>query len=317
MIQESKTTEDSSTVLESSGSTTSKQALPASVPDQLTVLVFKDNSTPRTFRVPVRWISQFGWLLAAIFLISLVCIGVTVKALTFKSRIFNDAYVNQGAQSRVQELETQLKDAQDRIQAMSASTAPTALGAEAPVADTGAPVIDPSLLSASTPIESRPYLFKALPDEVKAPPAQVPIVLGDPSARWSGKTLTVRFNLQYVSKSPGGQQGRIIILARGPGMILTHPTQILQPVGKDVLIDPNKGEYFSVSRFREARADFGPLPSRDSIKEVEVMIISSSGEMLIHQKIIPGEIAARPNHIPQDGSQSDDSGSESSDPGAE
>ena len=67
---------------------------------------------------------------------------------------------------------------------------------------------------------------------------------------------------------------------------------VLQSVGKDILIDPNKGEYFSVSRFRETKADFGPLPSKEWVKEVEVLVLSSSGQILIHRNIIPGEVGS-------------------------
>jgi hypothetical protein len=150
-------------------------------------------------------------------------------------------------------------------------------------------VIDPALISPASPISSKPFLFKALPDQVQTPAGDVPITLGAPSARWNGKTLAVRFNLQYVSKTPGGQQGRIVILARGPGMMLAHPSDVFQEVGKDILINPNKGEYFSVSRYRDTKADFGPISSRESIKEVEVLVLSSTGQLLIHQKIIPGK----------------------------
>jgi hypothetical protein len=151
-------------------------------------------------------------------------------------------------------------------------------------------VIDPALLSPSSPItNSKPFLFKALPDQVQLPAGEVPITLGAPSARWNGKNLAVRFNLQYVSKNPGGQQGRIVILARGPGAMLAHPAEVFQEVGKDILLNPNKGEYFSVSRYRETKADFGPIASKDSIKEVEVLVLSSTGQLLIHENIIPGK----------------------------
>jgi hypothetical protein len=267
----------------------------AAAPDQLTVLVFKDNFTARTFRIPIRWITQFGWLLAAMFLTALLCIGIAVKVVVSRPKLLNSTYVTSTPESQVKihDLETQLKEAQDKIQALSATNTgaipatPVAAASQAPETS-DAPVINPALLSPASPISSRPFLFKALPDEIQAPPAEVPIILGNPSARWNGKTLAVRFNLQYVSKTPGGQQGRIIILTRGPGMILTHPSQVLQPVGKDILIDPNKGEYFSVSRFRDTKADFGPVSSHDSIQEVEVIVLGSNGQMLIHHKIIPG-----------------------------
>jgi hypothetical protein len=273
---------------------------PQGTKDQLTVLVFKDNFTARTFRIPLKWINQFGWLLAASFLTALLCVAIAVKLAATRNHKFNTSYVNMDpqAQTKIQDLETQLKEAQNRIQALSANnstqnpqtaTSPAA-GTPAAPETSDAPVIDPALLSASSPISnSKPFLFKGLPDQVQVPSADVPITMGSPSARWNGKTLAVRFNLQYVSKSPGGQQGRIVILARGPGMMLAHPAEVFQEVGKDVLLNPNKGEYFSVSRYRETKADFGPISSKDSIKEVEVLVLSSTGQLLIHENIIPGK----------------------------
>ncbi|MFL5812985.1 MAG: hypothetical protein ACJ763_05360 [Bdellovibrionia bacterium] len=268
--------------------------------DQLTVLVFKDNFTARTFKIPLKWINQVGWILAGSFLAVLLCIAIAIK-LTVSARThkFNTSYVNSDpqAQNRIQDLENQLKEAQSRIQTLSAASSAQAPQASAssvtsaPVTENSdAPVIDPALLSPSSPIaNSKPFLFKGLPDQLQVQTGEVPITLGAPSARWNGKMLAVRFNLQYVSKNPGGQQGRIVILARGPGMMLAHPAEVFQEVGKDVLLNPNKGEYFSVSRYRETKADFGPIASKDSIKEVEVLVLSSTGQLLIHENIIPGK----------------------------
>jgi len=266
-----------------------KNTIAAASPDQLTVLVFKDNFTARTFRIPVKWVNQFGWLLAVSFLTAFLCIGIAVQVSVSRATRSHFQSSNQDpqAQLRIHDLETQLKDAQDRIQTLSISNT-----AAPPAENSDAPVIDPALLSVSSPISSKPFLFRALPDQIQPAPTEVPITLGAPSARWNGRTLAVRFNLQYVSKNPGGQQGRIVILARGPGMVLAHPSQVFQEVGKDVLINPNKGEFFSVSRYRETKADFGPILTHEDIKEVEVLVLSSTGQMLIHEKIIPGQKGA-------------------------
>ncbi|MGZ3708165.1 MAG: hypothetical protein ACXWPM_04980 [Bdellovibrionota bacterium] len=59
------------------------------------------------------------------------------------------------------------------------------------------------------------------------------------------------------------------------------------------LIAPDKGEFFSVSRYREVKADFGPVRSQDSLKDVEILIIASNGQILIDQKLQPQKGAAR------------------------
>jgi hypothetical protein len=270
----------------------------------------------------MKWIQQFGWVLAICFLTSFLCLGIAIFMTANRSTRFIAHELSQDSSSKVHDLETQLKEAQERIQTLTAaaSAQTTVVSSATPLASAtvtatdastpesshplaNAPIIDPALISPATPISaSKPFLFKALPDQVQATPADVPIILGSPSARWNGKTLAVRFNLQYISKASGGQQGRIVILARGPGMILSHPGQVFQETGKDILIDPNKGEFFSVSRFRDTKADFGPISSRDAISEVEVLVLSTSGQLLIHEKIVPSQTpgsspkASRPKH---------------------
>ena len=127
----------------------------------------------------------------------------------------------------------------------------------------------------STPSTGVPSsFFSVLP---KSSSTQVPAKSGlsfqlvNTDIKWSARALSVRFAIQYVKQDGGNQQGRIIILARGPKAIWVYPDGALSRAGMESLFQPSKGEYFSVSRFRQTRADFTAIPSRDSVTDVEVM----------------------------------------------
>jgi hypothetical protein len=277
--------------------------------NQLTILVFKDNHAARVFRVPLRWVLQFGWLLGA--LLTTVVVGLAASTYLFhlSRRAVPDASslapaisltqtpvapqvvpvppaTSPASTEHVTQLELQVKSLEDQLAAFRAAN--PALAEEAHPA----PIVSPDAdIAAGTPLTTQPFLFRGLPEQIQAPPAQIPITLTTPSAHWEGKTLKVHFGVQYTAMG-GSQQGRIIILARGPGIVLSHPAQLFQPTGHDSLINPNQGEYFSVSRFRDTRAEFGPIANRDSIHEVEVIILSQSGQLFIHQMIQPSQAAA-------------------------
>lgn len=278
-------------------SQTSKSAL-------LTVMVFKDNLSTRTFRVPLRWITQFGWLLFLLFLITGTSTGLAVRYFLKSSSANRGNYLNS---PKITELETQLKEAQARIATLAAKE----VTPEASIL----PIVNPATVSQSSPLNSKPYLFKGLPDQIQAPPSEVavPIAMTSPVVNWDEKYLKVKFNLEYVSSTPGGQQGRLFLIARGPGVLYTYPAEIIQSVGTDSLFNPNKGEYFSVSRFRETKASFGPISSKKLVNEVEVVVLSSNGQLLIHRKL-----STNIQGVQKTGSETlapEDNGNDSSDSG--
>src|SRR5690349_3210303 len=106
---------------------------------QLTVLVFRDNLNARTFRIPLRWITQFGWVLAAVFLTAALSVTLAIRASLKSSSSFHSNYLNP---NRVVELEEQLKEARNQIQALSAKPV-------TPEATSAAPLIDPASVSGS------------------------------------------------------------------------------------------------------------------------------------------------------------------------
>lgn len=108
-----------------------------------------------------------------------------------------------------------------------------------------------------------------------------------PRVFWQGKTLQVRFDLKYIGEEGGSQQGRILIFAQGPGLLMAYPARALDLTGKTLQLKSDQGEYFSVSRFRETRATFGPVSSTSDLTSVEVFVLSQDSEILIHQTLTP------------------------------
>jgi hypothetical protein len=127
--------------------------------------------------------------------------------------------------------------------------------------------------------------------------AKLPIRIIPARTSWtnSGHALAVSFDIQYVGTDHGSQQGRIIVLARGPNALLAYPEGVLGPSAGESLISPNLGEYFSVSRFREVKAVFPEARGNGPIHEVEILIVSLEGHLLFDQKLPAAAApAARP-----------------------
>jgi hypothetical protein len=103
----------------------------------------------------------------------------------------------------------------------------------------------------------------------------------------------VRSAIQYIADDGGNQQGRIVILARGPDTLMAYPKGVLDTNQAKSLINPLRGEFFSVSRMRPIQADFGPLDADDTFTEVTVMILSQAGKLLYEEKVgVPARPAA-------------------------
>jgi hypothetical protein len=146
-------------------------------------------------------------------------------------------------------------------------------------------------------------LFSALPrgtTDATASASKLPITVSPARTSWSssGRTFKVDFEIQYVGTDHGSQQGRIIVLARGPNALFAYPQGVLSRAGTESLISPKQGEYFSVSRFREVKAEFTDVKGSGAIQDVEILIMSLEGQLLFYQKLQaaahPGSAAVAP-----------------------
>ncbi|OFZ54286.1 MAG: hypothetical protein A2428_06825 [Bdellovibrionales bacterium RIFOXYC1_FULL_54_43] len=255
--------------------------------DHVTVLVFKDNYAARTFQIPLGWITRFGVLIGG-----LVGIAILTSILAIKYY----RAVQHASPARVQDLEQELSDLR------SAVNAKTTGNPVAPVQNVSSTVAfsndglsgDPAAMPSSVPgseVLTRPFLFTGLPAGTRiVERSTIPIAIHAARANWEGKTLSVNFNIQYHLDDRRNQQGRIIILARGPETLVGYPAGILGRIASGSLISPEQGEYFSVSRFREVKARFGPMASQNALNEVEIILLNEKGEVLLYEKLVPNGV---------------------------
>jgi hypothetical protein len=114
----------------------------------------------------------------------------------------------------------------------------------------------------------------------------VPIEMTQPQLQWQGRKLKVKFDIRFIGPEGKSQQGRIIVVARGPETLIVYPTGALRAADGNSLFDTEQGEYFSVSRFRETRLE---LPSVDSaLRSLEIFLIGNDTidekyKILIHE----------------------------------
>lgn len=301
----------------------SRAPTPAAPSNDVTVMVFKDNHAARSFQVPLEWITRFGFgvgILAAAALLS------TFFALKYY-RIAGKADL-----SHVISLEQQvgdLKSANRALESKAATTTVNSLPAPAaiptatttaaattsplpiptvtvtvtPTATAAAPTTASAPVAASSPMGTV-ALFSALPrksQDLSAQAAKLPITVSPAKTSWSssGRTFKVDFNIQYTGTDRGSQQGRIIVLARGAASLLAYPEGALARAGAESLIDPQQGEYFSVSRFRETRAEFTEVKGgAKGIKDVEILIFGSEGNLISYQKLAASAAPAAPKAAP-------------------
>lgn len=247
--------------------------------DLLTVMIFKENRTPRTFKIRLRSLSHFGLLLGAILMTSFVSVGLALRLASMPH--------DSALERRIDELQAALTAAQNKQGANSGSNETLPAPDVVPVEP------EPAFGVAGVVLKTSPGLFQGLAlslQDGSASPSQgandaLDIQIGSTRAAWSGNQVQVSFNIQYIGQPGGRREGRILLLARGPSALLIYPEHAFHGAGHETLIDANHGEHFSVGRFRQVRTTFGPVPSRDWLDEIEVLIISDSGHILVHHKM--------------------------------
>ena len=266
------------------------------VRNHVTLMVFKDNLAARTFEVPLKWISRVGLIL--LFLV-LLAVGCSILAGRFYwLNLQTDPSHVQDLEQEISNLRATLREVEKKpaaqiLSANSAGVQPVLLETSVSNSNsTSAAVATPSSHSvqntaAPLAVPATPLNFLGFATTVGLcvpEPSTLPFTVQALKASWRGSTLKVRFNLQYV-KEEGNQQGRIVVLARGPETLMAYPQGVLNSTGTDFLISPEKGEFFSVSRFREVKADFGPIASK--LNDVEVFLFDKENRVIFYQKLAP------------------------------
>ena len=276
---------------------------PTPRPNLLTVMVFKENFSARTFKIPFRWITRLGALLGIICALAGVSTFFTVKYfLTYKkgdpSQFQNLEQEYHALKSKLTEIQGNEPSAEvlsSRTLVMPSSEERDQIARREAEADKAAAAAHP------LPLPVHEKVFSGLTNLFSPPspetqldspdPRKLPFQLNALKMDWQANTLNVRFVLQYTKTDGGHQQGRVLMFARGPGLLMAYPPESLHPANSAHLISPTEGEIFSVSRFREVKASFGPLSAPNGLNELEVLIFEKGGHhLLTYQRLaIPQE----------------------------
>lgn len=220
----------------------------------LGVLVFSEDLPSRTLKLPKKWFPVLGYL----FFCSAVIALTTTATSVFYFRKYRA--LKQGAPTHLAP-QTESKP----------STPPPPAKEEAPFKN------DEPLAPAINSADFAYFGKKA----VAAPKINITA----PKLEWNGQSLDVKFQIQYIATDGLNQNGRIVLVARGNGIILTYPKTVITKPGVDSPLTINQGETFSVGRFRQVQASLGPITQRDSIYSLEVFIFDREGNLLVGKQM--------------------------------
>jgi len=262
-------------------------------------VVFQDDLAPRSFRISLASIERAGWLLGALVAALILALALSIRffrlsrapaptgqAAEYAARLETSQDQNHSLEkelSRMKEELAQAKAAQASVQAATASAVPLPVPTQSQ-----APEPATAQVQAPTPVMAP--IFSALPPNVASTPVpreSLPIELTAPTWNFKDKTLNLKFAIQYTRGDNGTQQGKIILLARGPSRIYAYPEGVLQTGPSNYLLEPARAEFFSVQRYREVIADFGPMLSREDIREVQIILLSLDGKVLVSDRVSP------------------------------
>ena len=246
--------------------------------DQITVIVFKDHLTSRSFQFPMKWISRLGLVIGIITFFSVFGSALAIKYYRIASSSHS---------SNLHELELEIDDLKARLkkwesQPLSSSVQNTNSS------NTGDPVpLNPTLKNGLA-------LYSLFPPQtqfLQSTQQDFPLQVQTPKFKWTNQTLSVEFALEYKKNDSGNQQGRIILLAHGKNTLVSYPEETLNLVTQDephpTLIHPERGESYSVSHYRLVSATFGPLGSRKVLQTLEVFLFDREGNQLLFHHSYP------------------------------
>lgn len=246
----------------------------------LTIQVHHENLNPRTFRVPLNWIhraSWTAWLLVAISIVSTVfAVREYVSERTARPELVSEL------ENEVQELKIALekKNTVSLTSTPSHTTDPVATSA---TNDPKAVDVKPSP-GAGTPLEGKDGIWANLAEGISIPASgQSSVRLEDARVEWQGKYANFVANVAYKDPGKGTQQGHIVALGRANDRIFAHPEGVLNTGMASYLFHPNRGEYFSVARFRILKARFGPFDNPKQLSEIQIFLFDTNNKLILNQ----------------------------------
>jgi hypothetical protein len=253
----------------------------------LTVQVHHQNLDPRTFKVPVKWIyrsSIMAWMLIAI---SLTSVFFAVK--TYRMKGGNQSGI-------IQDLEKELIDLK-RVNENLASRPLTSTTSTSSTPTTASKSDDPNSRDTKPEAEIgqvmdvQEGIWTGLAPHISLPPAGVtsPIQLSDVKINWQGKFANITGVVAYREQGKGSQQGHLVVLARGKDRIFAHPDNVLNVPSSSFLFDAERGEYFSVARFRFLKTKLGPFESPSQLGQIQIYLFNLENKLILTQSFQYGK----------------------------
>ncbi len=239
----------------------------------LTVQVHHENLNPRTFKVPVHWIHRASWMAWALLTLALVSTIYAVR----------EFYSERSARPElVAELENEVQNLKIALEKKTSNAPPVIAGSS------GSTPTDPKATDTrpspapGVPVEGRDGVWNGLAEQITVPPAGTDpsIRLEDARVEWQGKYANFTLNVMYRDPGKGSQQGHLVALGRSNDRLFAHPDGVLNTASGSALFDANRGEYFSVARFRVLKARFGPFETNEQLREIQVFAFDLNNKLI-------------------------------------
>ena len=245
----------------------------------LTLQVHREDLNPRTFKFPIAWMNRFAilaWILLSVSVIS----GIYSVKEYYSERQARPELVKE-LENEVQELKIALekKATAAPVAATQNIQAPNGAKGDSHASDEKPPVAPGEVMP------KKEGVWSGLAENISLPPAgTVPTVkLEDPRVDWQGKYANFTVNVLYRDPGKGSQQGHIVALARANDRIFAHPEGVLNTAGANYLFSPDRGEYFSVARFRVLKTRLGPFESPKQLSEIQVFLFDLNNKLILVQ----------------------------------
>lgn len=241
----------------------------------LTLQVHHENLNPRTFKIPLRWLHQASWLAWGLLAISVVSSVYAVK----------EYYSERSARPElVNDLENEIQELKIALERKATTTTTVVSNESKSPGDSKASDEKPAPGPGET-LEGKDGVWSGLAENITAPDpsSAVPIRLEDPRIDWQGKYANFTLNIVFKDPGKGSQQGHIVVLGRASDRMFSHPEGVLNTASGAHLFNPDRGEYFSVARFRVLKARLGPYDNSKQLSEVQVFLFDLNHKLITTQ----------------------------------
>ena len=247
----------------------------------MTVQVHHQNLNPRTLKVPLDWIRRATWMAWILLAVTIVSSAYSVRNY-FSERSARPELVSE-LENEVQELKIALEKKGTTPPVSPAAPQPSGPAANGQT-DAKATLEKPPA-APGVEIQGKEGVWSGLAEQISMPaPGSIPsIKLEDAKIDWQGKYANFSVNVVFREPGRGSQQGHLIALGRSGDRIFAHPEGVLNTASGSALFDTNRGEYFSVARFRVLKTRFGPFDSSDQLKEIQVFAFNLNHKLILIQ----------------------------------